>query len=149
MRRAFLVAIALSAGFAALPLACSSGSSGNGNVSEGGTGDGPVTVDAVPDIQIDPQNCVPPGTANNSQGLAGYCNPGGGQCVMMGIGHQSTICSGDVNGTPAHAWFCTIPCQAGTDCGIGSRVGHEEIVWAKLSAMAQGCDLASKQLWGK
>ena len=22
--------------------------------------------------------------------------------------------------------------QAGTDCGIGSRVGHEEIVWAKL-----------------
>jgi 5-methyltetrahydropteroyltriglutamate--homocysteine methyltransferase len=38
--------------------------------------------------------------------------------------------------------------QAGTDCGIGSRVGHEEIVWAKLSAMAQGCELASKQLWG-
>jgi 5-methyltetrahydropteroyltriglutamate--homocysteine methyltransferase len=37
---------------------------------------------------------------------------------------------------------------AGTDCGIGSRVGHEEIVWAKLRAMAQGCALASKQLWG-
>jgi 5-methyltetrahydropteroyltriglutamate--homocysteine methyltransferase len=39
--------------------------------------------------------------------------------------------------------------QAGTDCGIGSRVGHEEIVWAKLRAMAQGCELASNQLWGK
>jgi 5-methyltetrahydropteroyltriglutamate--homocysteine methyltransferase len=39
--------------------------------------------------------------------------------------------------------------QAGTDCGIGSRVGHEEIVWAKLRAMALGCELASKQLWGK
>jgi 5-methyltetrahydropteroyltriglutamate--homocysteine methyltransferase len=39
--------------------------------------------------------------------------------------------------------------QAGTDCGIGSRVGHEEIVWAKLHAMAQGCELASTQLWGK
>jgi 5-methyltetrahydropteroyltriglutamate--homocysteine methyltransferase len=39
--------------------------------------------------------------------------------------------------------------QAGTDCGIGSRVGHEEIVWAKLHAMAQGCELASRQLWGK
>jgi 5-methyltetrahydropteroyltriglutamate--homocysteine methyltransferase len=39
--------------------------------------------------------------------------------------------------------------QAGTDCGIGSRVGHEEIVWAKLRAMAQGCELASKQLRGK
>jgi 5-methyltetrahydropteroyltriglutamate--homocysteine methyltransferase len=39
--------------------------------------------------------------------------------------------------------------QAGTDCGIGSRVGHEEIVWAKLRAMTQGCELASKQLRGK
>jgi 5-methyltetrahydropteroyltriglutamate--homocysteine methyltransferase len=39
--------------------------------------------------------------------------------------------------------------QAGSDCGIGSRVGHEEIVWAKLRAMAQGCELASNQLWGK
>ena len=39
--------------------------------------------------------------------------------------------------------------QAGTDCGIGSRVGHEEIVWAKLRAMAQGCELASRQLRGK
>ncbi|HEY7102616.1 MAG TPA: hypothetical protein VH573_13350 [Mycobacteriales bacterium] len=37
--------------------------------------------------------------------------------------------------------------QAGTDCGIGSRVGHAEVVWAKLAAMAQGADLASKQLW--
>jgi 5-methyltetrahydropteroyltriglutamate--homocysteine methyltransferase len=39
--------------------------------------------------------------------------------------------------------------QAGTDCGIGSRVGHEEIVWAKLRAMAQGCELASDRLWGR
>jgi 5-methyltetrahydropteroyltriglutamate--homocysteine methyltransferase len=37
--------------------------------------------------------------------------------------------------------------QAGTDCGIGSRVGHPEIVWAKLSAMAEGAELASKRLW--
>ena len=39
--------------------------------------------------------------------------------------------------------------QAGTDCGIGSRVGHEEIVWAKLRAMAQGCELATQQLRSK
>jgi 5-methyltetrahydropteroyltriglutamate--homocysteine methyltransferase len=39
--------------------------------------------------------------------------------------------------------------QAGTDCGIGSRVGHEEIVWAKLRSMAEGCALASERLWGK
>jgi 5-methyltetrahydropteroyltriglutamate--homocysteine methyltransferase len=38
--------------------------------------------------------------------------------------------------------------QAGTDCGIGSRVGHEEIVWAKLKALAEGARLASKEIWG-
>ncbi|MGD9810488.1 MAG: epoxyalkane--coenzyme M transferase [Sphingobium sp.] len=39
--------------------------------------------------------------------------------------------------------------QGGTDCGIGSRVGHEEIVWAKLSAMAEGARIAGKRLQGK
>ncbi len=39
--------------------------------------------------------------------------------------------------------------QTGTDCGIGSRVGHEEIVWAKLKTMSEGAALASKQLWGR
>jgi 5-methyltetrahydropteroyltriglutamate--homocysteine methyltransferase len=38
--------------------------------------------------------------------------------------------------------------QAGTDCGIGSRVGHEEIVWAKLRASAEGARRASLHLWG-
>jgi 5-methyltetrahydropteroyltriglutamate--homocysteine methyltransferase len=38
--------------------------------------------------------------------------------------------------------------QTGTDCGMGSRVGHEEVVWAKFKAMAEGAGLASKQLWG-
>jgi len=38
---------------------------------------------------------------------------------------------------------------AGTDCGIGSRVGHEEIVWAKLATMAEGARLASQKLWGR
>jgi 5-methyltetrahydropteroyltriglutamate--homocysteine methyltransferase len=37
--------------------------------------------------------------------------------------------------------------QTGTDCGIGSRVGHEEVVWAKLNAMAEGARLASARLW--
>src|SRR5437879_5198651 len=36
---------------------------------------------------------------------------------------------------------------AGTDCGFGTRVGHEEIVWAKLKALAEGARLASKALW--
>jgi 5-methyltetrahydropteroyltriglutamate--homocysteine methyltransferase len=37
--------------------------------------------------------------------------------------------------------------QTGTDCGIGSRVGHEEIAWAKLKAMSEGAAIASKKLW--
>ena len=37
---------------------------------------------------------------------------------------------------------------AGTDCGIGSRVGHGEIAWAKLEALAEGARIASGELWG-
>ena len=37
--------------------------------------------------------------------------------------------------------------QTGTDCGIGSRVGHEEVVWAKLRSMSEGAAIASKKLW--
>ena len=37
--------------------------------------------------------------------------------------------------------------QTGTDCGIGSRVGHEEIAWAKLKSMAEGARIASERLW--
>ncbi|MDB5406747.1 MAG: vitamin-B12 independent methionine synthase [Rhodospirillales bacterium] len=37
---------------------------------------------------------------------------------------------------------------AGTDCGIGPRVGHPAICWAKLEAMVEGARRASKILWG-
>jgi 5-methyltetrahydropteroyltriglutamate--homocysteine methyltransferase len=37
--------------------------------------------------------------------------------------------------------------QTNTDCGIGSRVGHEEIAWAKLKTMAEGAKIASERLW--
>jgi 5-methyltetrahydropteroyltriglutamate--homocysteine methyltransferase len=36
--------------------------------------------------------------------------------------------------------------MASTDCGIGSRVGHEEVVWAKLKAMSEGCRIAGKRM---
>jgi 5-methyltetrahydropteroyltriglutamate--homocysteine methyltransferase len=39
--------------------------------------------------------------------------------------------------------------QASTDCGIGSRVGHEEVVWAKLKAMSEGCRIAGKRMKGR
>jgi 5-methyltetrahydropteroyltriglutamate--homocysteine methyltransferase len=36
----------------------------------------------------------------------------------------------------------------GSDCGLGSRL-HEDLVWAKLSALAEGARLASKALWAR
>ena len=36
---------------------------------------------------------------------------------------------------------------AGTDCGIGTRVGHPEIAWAKLEALVEGARIATRQLW--
>jgi 5-methyltetrahydropteroyltriglutamate--homocysteine methyltransferase len=42
---------------------------------------------------------------------------------------------------------------AGSDCGFATFAGsdevHESIVWAKLSALAEGARIASKQLWAK
>jgi 5-methyltetrahydropteroyltriglutamate--homocysteine methyltransferase len=35
---------------------------------------------------------------------------------------------------------------AGTDCGMGGRV-HQQIAWAKLGALVEGAELASKQLF--
>jgi 5-methyltetrahydropteroyltriglutamate--homocysteine methyltransferase len=36
--------------------------------------------------------------------------------------------------------------MAGTDCGLGPRVGHPKIAWAKLRALAEGARLASTRL---
>jgi 5-methyltetrahydropteroyltriglutamate--homocysteine methyltransferase len=36
---------------------------------------------------------------------------------------------------------------AGTDCGLGTRVGHPKIAWAKFEAMVEGARLATEQLW--
>jgi 5-methyltetrahydropteroyltriglutamate--homocysteine methyltransferase len=36
---------------------------------------------------------------------------------------------------------------AGTDCGIGPRVGHAKIAWAKLTSIAEGARIASRRLW--
>jgi 5-methyltetrahydropteroyltriglutamate--homocysteine methyltransferase len=37
--------------------------------------------------------------------------------------------------------------MGGTDCGLGPRVGHARIAWAKLEALAAGARLATKRLW--
>ena len=37
---------------------------------------------------------------------------------------------------------------AATDCGLGGRV-HPDVAWAKLEALAQGAELASRHLWGQ
>ncbi len=36
---------------------------------------------------------------------------------------------------------------AGTDCGLGPRVGHANIAWAKLESLVEGARLASEELW--
>ena len=38
---------------------------------------------------------------------------------------------------------------AGTDCGLGTRVGHPSICWAKFAALAEGARRATKILWGR
>jgi 5-methyltetrahydropteroyltriglutamate--homocysteine methyltransferase len=38
---------------------------------------------------------------------------------------------------------------AGTDCGIGTRVGHPSICWAKFESMAQGARMATERLSAK
>lgn len=37
---------------------------------------------------------------------------------------------------------------ASTDCGLGGRL-HPEIAWAKLETLAQGAQIASRQLWSQ
>jgi 5-methyltetrahydropteroyltriglutamate--homocysteine methyltransferase len=36
----------------------------------------------------------------------------------------------------------------GTDCGVGTRVGHPTIGWAKFDALSEGARMASDRLWG-
>jgi 5-methyltetrahydropteroyltriglutamate--homocysteine methyltransferase len=36
---------------------------------------------------------------------------------------------------------------AGTDCGLGERVGHPSINWAKFDSLVEGARLATRQLW--
>ena len=42
---------------------------------------------------------------------------------------------------------------AGADCGFGTFAGldeiHSSIVWAKLRSLAEGAQIASRQLWGR
>jgi 5-methyltetrahydropteroyltriglutamate--homocysteine methyltransferase len=38
---------------------------------------------------------------------------------------------------------------AGTDCGLGPRVGHPKVAWAKFESLVQGARLASKTLWAR
>jgi 5-methyltetrahydropteroyltriglutamate--homocysteine methyltransferase len=37
--------------------------------------------------------------------------------------------------------------MAGSDCGVGSRVGDSSICWGKFRAMVEGAQIATKQLW--
>ena len=38
---------------------------------------------------------------------------------------------------------------ASTDCGLGPRVGHPKIAWAKFESLVEGSRIASNRLWGR
>jgi 5-methyltetrahydropteroyltriglutamate--homocysteine methyltransferase len=38
---------------------------------------------------------------------------------------------------------------AGTDCGLGPRVGHPKVAWAKFESLVEGARLATRRLWGR
>ena len=101
--------------------ACSSSSDNGTGTSDGGSTDASTGGDSSSNKDSgttdDPNNCVPPGTPGNSLGIGGYCTPLGGQCDKAGPGGAARICTGDISGTPAHAWFCTLPCSHTSDCG--------------------------------
>lgn len=102
--------------------ACSSSSDNGTGTSDAGSGtDGTTGGDSGggkdSGVINDPQNCVAPGTTGNSLGIGGYCSPLGGQCDTAGPGGAARICTADISGTPAHAWFCTYPCSHTSDCG--------------------------------
>ena len=83
--------------------------------------DSSENADVVSVITVvnDPDNCVKPGTPSNADGVGGYCNKNGGQCI--GPGGKPTLCTADF-GAPAHQWFCTVTCTTSSDCGPGGAV---------------------------
>ena len=106
-------------------VACSSSSAGNGGGPSDAASDHSSSggADAGPDVILDPNNCIPPGTASNAAGVGGYCSPGANQCLHAGPNGSETICTADFGSlVPAHAWFCTDLCApdaASTRCGAG------------------------------
>ncbi len=79
----------------------------------GGLDSAPPKKDSGPHIIVDPKNCVPPSSSE-------YCSPAGGQCAMAGPGGTAEICTADLLGTPAHAWYCTLPCSSKSSCAGGT-----------------------------
>jgi len=75
------------------------------------------------------------------------------KCVMPGVvGHATNVIEHPQVVADRLVRFAQVVGRerviAGTDCGIGTRVGHPEIAWAKLEALVEGARLASAELWG-
>ncbi|MEO7113446.1 MAG: hypothetical protein ABI183_23605 [Polyangiaceae bacterium] len=115
---ALLSAVFTFVGMASFAACSSSSSSGSTATADSGAGSDGATAGDTGVIN-DPDNCVAPGTANNSFGVGGYCSPLGGQCDTSGPGGAARICTADLTSTPAHAWFCTYLCSHTSDCGSG------------------------------
>jgi hypothetical protein len=80
-----------------------------------------------------------PGEGSRSDGFSTKVLP---QASATGNIHIGTI-AGKLNGATQ------TQTPSGTDCGLGTRVGHPSICWAKFEAMAEGARRASKILWSR
>jgi 5-methyltetrahydropteroyltriglutamate--homocysteine methyltransferase len=74
-----------------------------------------------------------------------------GKVVMPGVVTHSTnlIEHPEIIADRIVRWADTVgrdKVVASTDCGLGGRV-HPQIAWAKLEALGQGAELASRRLW--
>jgi methionine synthase II (cobalamin-independent) len=81
-----------------------------------------------------------------------FSKRGGGKSLMPGVvGHASNVVEHPETVADRLVRYAGVVGRenviAGTDCGIGTRVGHSEIAWAKLEALVEGARIASKTLW--
>jgi hypothetical protein len=112
-RRTLVSFLRVSAKFAFVGFTASCGD--GGAPSDGGAESSAKDVSI--DVIVDPQNCVAPNAPNDSQGVGGYCSPGGGQCASSGPGGSPRICTADLASATTHDWYCTYPCSQPSDCG--------------------------------
>ncbi len=115
------VAVTVSSLAIVVATGCSSSSSttppGDGGTGKDSGGEKDAGHDSGP-----PANCVKPGTANNADGVGGYCDNGSGKNNCKSVDGASVFCTAAIPITPVGEYFCTKLCTKDTDCGGGGVI---------------------------